>query len=78
MKTAISIPDPVFEAAEDFARRLGMSRSQLYTKAVKKYLEEHKNERVTTRLNEIYSREPSGLDHVAQALQYSSLAKDEW
>jgi metal-responsive CopG/Arc/MetJ family transcriptional regulator len=78
MKTAISIPDPVFEAAEEFARRLGMSRSQLYTKAVKKYLEEHKNERVTTRLNEIYSREPSGLDHVTQALQYSSLAKDEW
>jgi metal-responsive CopG/Arc/MetJ family transcriptional regulator len=78
MKTAISIPDPVFEAAEEFARRLGMSRSKLYTKAVKKYLEEHKNERVTARLNEIYSREPSGLDNVVQALQYSSLTKDEW
>jgi metal-responsive CopG/Arc/MetJ family transcriptional regulator len=78
MKTAISIPDPVFEAAEEFAHRLGMSRSQLYTEAVKKYLKEHKNERVTIILNEIYSKEPSGLDHVAQALQYSSLAKDEW
>jgi hypothetical protein len=33
MKTAISIPDPVFEAAEMFARRTGMSRSQLFTAA---------------------------------------------
>lgn len=32
MKTAISIPDPIFEAAEGFARRLGMSRSELYAR----------------------------------------------
>ncbi|EIJ36932.1 hypothetical protein Thini_4454 [Thiothrix nivea DSM 5205] len=37
MKTAISIPDPVFQAAELFARHFGISRSELYTKAVEEY-----------------------------------------
>jgi metal-responsive CopG/Arc/MetJ family transcriptional regulator len=78
MKTAISIPDPVFEAAEKFARRIGVSRSQLYTKAVKEYLKEHPNRSVTKKLNEVYSEEPSHLDRTDHELQYSSLQKDEW
>lgn len=78
MKTAISIPDPVFEAAENFAHRVGMSRSQLYTKAVEKYLKDYQNHSVTKKLNEIYSAESSRLDCVDHTLQYSSLQKDEW
>ena len=53
-------------------------QSQLYSKAAKEYLEEHENERLTSKVNEIYSEEPSGLDHIAQELQYSSLTKSEW
>ena len=34
MKTAISIPDEVFRSAERLAQRLGVSRSELYAKAV--------------------------------------------
>ena len=41
MKTAISIPDPIFQAAEEAAARLSMSRSQLYTKAVAAFVEIH-------------------------------------
>jgi metal-responsive CopG/Arc/MetJ family transcriptional regulator len=78
MKTAISIPDIVFEAAEKFANRVGVSRSQLYTKAVKEFLEKHQNESVTKKLNEVYSKEASRLDHADHELQYSSLQKDEW
>ncbi len=78
MKTAISIPDPVFEAAEKFAHRIGMSRSQLYTKAVEKYLKEFQNQSVTKKLDEIYSAESSRLDRADHTLQYSSLQKDEW
>ncbi|MEN6475706.1 MAG: hypothetical protein ABFD81_16950 [Syntrophaceae bacterium] len=78
MKTAISIPDSVFEAAEKFANRVGVSRSQLYTKAVKEFLKEHQNDSVTTKLNEVYSEESSCLDLVGHNLQYSSLPKDEW
>jgi metal-responsive CopG/Arc/MetJ family transcriptional regulator len=78
MKTAISIPDSVFEAAEKLANRVGVSRSQLYTKAVKEFLKEHQNELVTKKLNEVYSEESSCLDRADHKLQYASLQKDEW
>ncbi|MFV9507021.1 MAG: hypothetical protein AB4911_20925 [Oscillochloridaceae bacterium umkhey_bin13] len=38
MKTAISIPDPLFEAAEQYAQDKGLSRSELYAKAIQHYL----------------------------------------
>ena len=78
MKTAISIPDSIFEAANHLARRLGISRSRLYTCAVSEYIREHQNDRVTEKLDEIYTKEPSHLDPASHRLQYSSLEKDEW
>ena len=80
MKTAISIPDPVFEAAEQLARRLGKSRSQLYAEALQLYLEQRCDQHVTERLNEIYDAEPelAELDPVLKEMQYRSLPKEEW
>jgi len=78
MKTAISIPNDVFEAAEKLARRLGVSRSQLYTNAVSEFLRRHFTDEVTEKLNEIYGKESSRLDSVTRALQYAGLSKDEW
>ena len=73
MKTAISIPDPVFKAAEKFARRLGMSRSALYARAVERYLSEHRQYRVTEKLNEIYSEIDSDLDAELSDMQDATL-----
>ena len=53
MKTAISIPNSIFEAAERFAQRLGVSRSQLYTTAVSEYLRKNRHEQITEKLNEV-------------------------
>jgi metal-responsive CopG/Arc/MetJ family transcriptional regulator len=78
MKTAISIPDLIFEAAERVAKRFGVSRSQLYTKAVTEYLIEHHRDDVTEKLNKIYEKKLSGLDPICHALQFSSVQKDEW
>jgi hypothetical protein len=80
MKTAISIPPHVFEAAEQLAKRLGMSRSELYTTAVADFIERHGVQGVTQRLNEVYGSDPelSKLDPVFQALQLKSLPQDEW
>ena len=77
MKTAISIPDDVFEAAEQLARRLGKSRSELYTAAIRTYLKHHRGAGVTERLNAIYGPEPE-LDLVLRVLQARSIPKDEW
>lgn len=78
MKTAISIPDPVFEAADELAERLGMSRSALYSQAVAELLERHRADGVTAKLNEVYSSASSELDPVLATLQLASLEESEW
>ena len=55
MKTAVSIPDPVFEAADTLARRLGMARSELYATAIADYLERHRASGVRERLDAVYA-----------------------
>ena len=40
MKTAISLPDDVFERASRRAKDLGLSRSEFFARAANRYLEE--------------------------------------
>jgi hypothetical protein len=77
MKTAISIPDRVFRSAEQLAVRMGISRSELYSKALAALLDRHRDEIVTSRLNEIYGPggESSSLDPRLASLQHRALAK---
>ncbi|MFM9885048.1 MAG: ribbon-helix-helix protein, CopG family [Burkholderiales bacterium] len=53
MKTAISVPDDVFEQAERLARRAKKSRSQLYSDALKEYLARHATNEVTEAMNRV-------------------------
>ncbi len=78
MKTAISIPDPIFQAAEGLANRLGISRSELYTKAVVEYMESHKYQNVTEKLNNIYDEESSELDETFYTMQAKSIPEEKW
>jgi len=77
MKTAISIPTDIFTQAEDLARELGISRSELYTTAVARLLARHQAARVTTQLNEVYAHEPSHLDPAIARLQAAAIARGE-
>ncbi|MCC5628359.1 ribbon-helix-helix domain-containing protein [Nostoc sphaeroides CHAB 2801] len=78
MKTAISLPDSVFEEAEALARELGVSRSELYTKALKAYLRKYNRNQMLNQLNTVYSEEPSELDPVLAKLQFMSLPREDW
>ena len=78
MKTAISIPDPVFEAAESLASDLGISRSELFTKAVADFIESQKYKSVTAKLNAVYSKESAALDSDIAKLQYGSIGHEDW
>ncbi|MBI1879618.1 MAG: hypothetical protein HYR94_15595 [Chloroflexi bacterium] len=78
MKTAISIPNPIFEAAEQLAKELGMSRSELYTSAVAAYMETHRSEDVTEKLNQVYGEEASTLDPVLLQMQVASVDGEDW
>ena len=77
MKTAISIPDRVFRSAEQLAERLGVSRSELYSKALAALVDKHQDDVITSRLNEIYGpdAEASSLDAEFALLQHRTLAR---
>jgi len=78
MKTAISIPDSVFKAAERTAKRLGVSRSELYSTAVRDYIELHHARNITEELDKIYDLEESSLDEDLRSMQASSLEREDW
>jgi metal-responsive CopG/Arc/MetJ family transcriptional regulator len=78
MKTAISIPDMVYETAEKLAERLGTSRSHLYTQALISYITTHRNDGVTRKLNELYATSDSSLDPALAHLQSQSIPREEW
>ena len=80
MKTAISIPDEIFEKAERTAKKLGVSRSELYTKAIRDFVERYRRENLTEKLNEIYFADESisELDPHLMALQAQSLKREDW
>ncbi|HEX2162805.1 MAG TPA: ribbon-helix-helix protein, CopG family [Thermoanaerobaculia bacterium] len=78
MKTAVSIPDPVFDAAEELAHRLGLSRSELYSRALREYLDDHLERSVTARLDAVYASQGSQLDSDLARLQTASLPREDW
>ena len=78
MKIAISIPGPLFQAAERLAKRLGMPRSRVYSRALERYVAEAQERNVTALLNEVYAHETSELDSALAALQSVSMPRERW
>ena len=81
MKTAISVPNELFSQAERLAGQLGISRSELYQRAVASFLEVHLAKAVTAALDEVHGEEPTlpgGLDQIVQQLQARSIAASDW
>ena len=77
MKVAISLPDPVFSAAEKLAHRLRVSRSQLYAQAIEEYLDKRQDASVTERLNAVHAvREP--VDQALAAAQLGAIGDEAW
>jgi hypothetical protein len=78
MKQDISIPNPIFQAAEDLAKKMGVSLSELYTAALNAYVAEHQKENITETLDQIYADEPSTLEPELIKMQIVSLEAEEW
>lgn len=78
MKTAISIPDPIFREAEKLARRLKKSRSQLYADAVSAYVRRHDADAVTESLNRVCAEAGDRIDPFVDAAGRRLLSKVEW
>jgi metal-responsive CopG/Arc/MetJ family transcriptional regulator len=78
MKTAISIPDPLFHAAERAAKRQKVSRSRFYAKAVAAYLQSQRDKGIKEALDAVYAGEPSQPDPFLTAAAYHLLSKEKW
>ncbi len=72
------MPDDLFRKAEAAARRLHVSRSELYAKAIAEFLKQQNGNAITERLNDVYSRHPAKVDAGLHRAQLKSLAKDSW
>jgi metal-responsive CopG/Arc/MetJ family transcriptional regulator len=79
MKTAISLADKLFHEADAAARRLGISRSQLYAKALTEYLARLSGTQITARLNGVYETVEGRPEPGLAALQSRGMPReDHW
>ena len=77
MKTAISLPDEVFNQAERLSRRKNMSRSELYTNAIRWYVQHENKLGITEQLNKVYKSNPE-YDMVVESAGIADLPKEVW
>jgi hypothetical protein len=78
MKTAVSIPDKVFQDAETLANNLKISRSQLYSRALSEYVSRHAPDSVTEALDRLCCELDEGTDRFVSAASRRILERTEW
>jgi antitoxin MazE6 len=78
MKTAISIPDEVFEEAERLAAELRTSRSELYSRALQEYVARHAPDRLTEAMNRVIEEVGSDIDEFSRRAARRVLEQVEW
>ena len=66
VKTAISIPDKLFTAADRYA------------KGIAQFLELHPDDYITSKLNKVHKRKEAKLNQTVSSLQFHSIEKEEW
>ncbi len=80
VKTAISVPDDTFEQATKQAAELGISRSEFFSRAARRYLDELASRSLTQQVND--ALETTGQDEsaavAAQAGRERLAAGDDW
>jgi metal-responsive CopG/Arc/MetJ family transcriptional regulator len=82
VKTAISIPDEVFDRAEKQAAELGISRSEFFVRAARLYLKELEAESITAQINAFLDAHPGVEDEMADVVEYNrrrmAATDDDW
>ena len=78
MKTAISLPDRIFEDADRLARRMKKTRSRLYRDAVEEYVARHDADAVTEAMNRVADKLDTRPDAFVAAAARRRLKNTEW
>ncbi|MDN5923468.1 MAG: hypothetical protein L0H70_00545 [Xanthomonadales bacterium] len=78
MKVAVSVPDPIFDAAERLAKQRAVPRSRVFTEALQEYVSKHASEAITEQLNAVYAVERSAVEEAMMHAQLGTLADEAW
>jgi metal-responsive CopG/Arc/MetJ family transcriptional regulator len=78
MKTAVSIPDDVFNGAERLARHSRKSRSQLYSDALREYVSRHSVDETIDAWNSVIDKVSPGIDQFAAEAARRTLERSGW
>jgi hypothetical protein len=78
MKTAVSIPDEVFDEAERLARSLKKSRSEVYSRALAEYIARHGGDRVTELMDKAVDEIGEQRDDFVTRASLLRLEQSEW
>ncbi len=81
IKTAISVQKPLFEAINEIAREMNISRSRFFVIAAEEYIQRLNNIKLLDALNEAYKDSPDqtekevlgGMKHLQQ-----EISEGEW
>jgi metal-responsive CopG/Arc/MetJ family transcriptional regulator len=78
MKTAVSIPDDVFDRAERFAKQAKRSRSEVFSAALREYVARHAPDDVTEAMNRVCEGAQQEPDAFSGAAGRRVLERTEW
>ena len=78
MKTAVSIPDDVFERAEILAQRAHQSRSEVFSRALREYVARHLPDDVTEAMDRVCADVGEQVDPFVTAAARRTLERSEW
>jgi metal-responsive CopG/Arc/MetJ family transcriptional regulator len=78
MKTAVSIPDEVFERAERLARRVRQTRSEVFSRALREYVARHAPDEVTETMDRVCAEVGDQRDEFVTVAARQTLGRSEW
>ncbi len=78
MKIAVSVPKDVFEEAEQLARQMKRSRSDVYSRALAEYVARHAPDRVTEAMDRALAEISEPADHFVRTASRRVLKRNDW
>lgn len=72
------MPDDIYEAADELADELEVSRSRLYAMAVAEYVAKYRHADITAKLDELYRDETSDVAADVRSAQRRSVVREGW
>jgi predicted transcriptional regulator len=81
IKTAISIQKPLFERAEELARKMSVSRSHLFGLALEDYIRRRESQELLQRINAADADEPDEAERAVlkgHRRQHRRMLEGEW